>query len=159
MSASLAAAKHTRIRRRPTWSFGCREIPRGNGFSAQAGDRLIASDDGLPAIFDLLQSLTDEAVTRGLRDMVAIHSGVVAWNGCAALLPGASHAGKTTLVTGLLKRGAVYSSDEYALLGCRGPSACVSAPAHDTRWKWIPGSPRWHRRGMPLPPIRRLPYG
>jgi len=92
----------------------------GNVFSAQAGDRMIASHDTLPAIFELLQRLTDEVVTRGLRDMVAIHAGVVAWNGCAALLPGASHAGKTTLVMELLKRGAVYYSDEYALLDAEG---------------------------------------
>lgn len=100
--------------------FRVSQTHESGGFSAHAGDRLIVSSAGLPVIFEHLQSVTDQAVTRGLRDMVAIHAGVVAWNGCAALLPGASHAGKTTLVTELLKRGAVYYSDEYALLDAEG---------------------------------------
>jgi hypothetical protein len=50
---------------------------------------------------------------------VFIHAGVVAWRGRAILLPGASGAGKSTLVAALLGVGAVYYSDEYAVLdGC-----------------------------------------
>ncbi len=54
------------------------------------------------------------------RTKLAVHAGVIAWNGRVALLPGASQAGKTTLVTELLKRGTVYYSDEYALLDTEG---------------------------------------
>ena len=71
-------------------------------------------------IFELLQTLTDETLVRSPTGLLAVHAGVVAWNGCVVLLPGASHAGKTTLVTELLKRGAVYYSDEYALLNAEG---------------------------------------
>jgi hypothetical protein len=92
----------------------------GQGFAAYAGDRLVASEDELPVIFEFLQNLTDEVVMRSLPDLVAVHAGVVGWNGYAALLPGASQCGKTTLVTELLKRGAVYYSDEYALLDAAG---------------------------------------
>ena len=90
------------------------------GFDAYAGEQSIASGDGLPAIFGLIQCLTDERVVRCRPDVVAIHAGVVAWNGCAALLPGVSHAGKTTLVAELLRKGAVYYSDEYALFDAEG---------------------------------------
>jgi hypothetical protein len=47
---------------------------------------------------------------------VFIHAGVVGWNGKAIVIPGSSFAGKTTLVVELVKRGAVYYSDEYAVL-------------------------------------------
>ncbi len=53
-------------------------------------------------------------------DHVFIHAGVVAWNGKAILLPGKSHAGKTTLVTELLRAGATYYSDEYAVMNDQG---------------------------------------
>ena len=92
----------------------------GEGFDAYASDRLIASDDRLPVIFALVQCLIDEQVVRCQADTVVVHAGVVAWKGCAVLLPGASRAGKTTLVMELLKRGAIYYSDEYALLDGEG---------------------------------------
>ena len=53
-------------------------------------------------------------------DHVFIHAGVVAWKGKAVLIPGDSMQGKTTLVSELIKRGAVYYSDEYAILDKQG---------------------------------------
>ncbi len=51
---------------------------------------------------------------------VFVHAGVVGWKGRALLLPGSSTAGKTTLVAELVKAGAVFYSDEYAVLDARG---------------------------------------
>ena len=45
-----------------------------------------------------------------------VHAGVVAVDGRALLLPGGSFTGKTTLVAALLRAGAQYGSDEYAVL-------------------------------------------
>lgn len=47
---------------------------------------------------------------------VFIHAGVVAWNGRALLLPANSFDGKSTLVTELVRLGAVYYSDEFAIV-------------------------------------------
>jgi hypothetical protein len=47
---------------------------------------------------------------------VFIHAGVVGWKGKAVLIPGRSFAGKSTLVTALLRHGAVYYSDEFAVI-------------------------------------------
>jgi hypothetical protein len=47
---------------------------------------------------------------------VFVHAGVVGWRGQALLLPGPSRAGKSTLVAALLRHGAHYLSDEYAVL-------------------------------------------
>jgi len=51
---------------------------------------------------------------------VFIHAGVIAWNGKAVVIPGKSFRGKTSLTVALVKRGAVYYSDEYAILDAEG---------------------------------------
>jgi hypothetical protein len=47
---------------------------------------------------------------------VFIHAGAVGWKGRAILIPGKSFSGKTSLTAALVKRGALYYSDEYAIL-------------------------------------------
>jgi hypothetical protein len=49
-------------------------------------------------------------------ERVFIHSGVVSWKGKAIVIPGKSLGGKTSLTTALIRRGALYFSDEYAIL-------------------------------------------
>lgn len=49
-----------------------------------------------------------------------VHAGVVAQDGKAIVLPGDSFAGKTTLVAALVRRGATYFSDEFAVLDQEG---------------------------------------
>ena len=49
-----------------------------------------------------------------------MHAGVVAWQGQAIVLPGASHAGKSTLTAALVEAGAIYYSDEFAVLDANG---------------------------------------
>jgi hypothetical protein len=49
-------------------------------------------------------------------DRIFVHAGVVAHNRRAILVPGLSFAGKTTLVLALVRAGAVYYSDEFAIL-------------------------------------------
>src|SRR6185436_16438379 len=51
---------------------------------------------------------------------VFVHAGVVAWNGKAIVVPGSSFSGKSTLVAELLRAGATYYSDEYAVIDERG---------------------------------------
>ncbi|HVS20619.1 MAG TPA: hypothetical protein VHD88_02160, partial [Pyrinomonadaceae bacterium] len=51
---------------------------------------------------------------------VFVHAGVVGWKDRAILIPGLSHSGKTTLVDQLIRAGATYYSDEYAVLDERG---------------------------------------
>ena len=49
-----------------------------------------------------------------------VHAGVVGWEGRAIVMPGASFAGKTTLVQAWLEAGATYYSDEFAVLDRAG---------------------------------------
>lgn len=54
------------------------------------------------------------------RRRVFVHAGVVGWKGRAVLIPGRSYSGKTQLVAELVRAGAIYYSDEYAVLDARG---------------------------------------
>ena len=54
------------------------------------------------------------------RQWVFVHAGVVGLGGRALLLPGRSFAGKSTLVEGLVRAGATYYSDEFAVLDREG---------------------------------------
>jgi hypothetical protein len=49
-----------------------------------------------------------------------VHAGVVMVRGRAVVLPGASGSGKSTLVAALLRAGATYASDEFAILDDHG---------------------------------------
>ncbi|MGB7067870.1 MAG: hypothetical protein WBD22_00055 [Pyrinomonadaceae bacterium] len=49
-------------------------------------------------------------------DHVFVHSGCVCWKGKAIIFPAASFRGKSALTAELVRRGAVYYSDEYAVL-------------------------------------------
>jgi hypothetical protein len=53
-------------------------------------------------------------------DHVFVHAGVVGVGERAIVLPGRSFAGKTTLVSALVRAGAEYWSDEYAVLDADG---------------------------------------
>jgi hypothetical protein len=68
---------------------------------------------------DLIRIL-DDAVIQRLTAMHAVHAGAVLWGERALLLPGVTHAGKSSLVAELLRRGATYFSDEYALIDSSG---------------------------------------
>src|SRR4029079_7212295 len=51
---------------------------------------------------------------------IFVHAGVVGWNGRAIVMPGRSYSGKSTLVAELVRQGATYYSDEFAVLDSRG---------------------------------------
>jgi hypothetical protein len=49
-----------------------------------------------------------------------VHAGVVEVGGCGIVIPGRSHSGKSTLVAELVRLGALYASDEYAVVDPSG---------------------------------------
>lgn len=61
-------------------------------------------------------------------DLIFVHAGVVAYAGHAILLPGRSFAGKSTLVEALVRAGAEFYSDEYAMLDSAGRVAHYREP-------------------------------
>lgn len=71
-----------------------------------------ARGDGL-VLFENQLHLTvgNYAVSR-----VFIHAGVISWKGMGIVFPGTGFSGKSTLIAELVKLGAIYYSDEYAVL-------------------------------------------
>ena len=67
-----------------------------------------------------LRSDIDHQVAIHARGGLFVHAGVVGWRGYAILIPGRSKTGKSTLVAELVRRGAVYYSDEYAVIDDHG---------------------------------------
>jgi hypothetical protein len=92
----------------------------GEGFFLSAGGATVASASrATDLVPELIQRLDDSVVHR-LRGLCAVHAGVVQVGDEAILLPGMTHAGKSSLVAALLERGATYFSDEYALIDTEG---------------------------------------
>jgi len=59
-------------------------------------------------------------VAEHARQRIFVHAGAVGWRGQAILIPGHSLSGKSTLVAALVRAGATYYSDEFAVLDARG---------------------------------------
>ena len=66
-------------------------------------------------------------------DRVFVHAGVVGCKGRAILLPGRSFSGKSTLVEELVRAGAEYYSDEYAVLDSAGSVHPYARPLSNRR--------------------------
>jgi hypothetical protein len=80
---------------------------------------------------DLLVSairILDEQLLKLLKGFIAIHAGAVEIAGKVLLLPGRTHAGKSSLVAELIRRGAVYFSDEFALIDSQGRAHSYPRP-------------------------------
>lgn len=71
-------------------------------------------------IYATLESNIRLRVAEAARRRLFVHAGAVGWKGQAIIIPGRSFSGKTTLVAELVRRGATYYSDEYAVLDAQG---------------------------------------
>ena len=90
-------------------------------------ERIARSTDRREAML-ALESALRFAVAETSARSVFVHAGVVGWRGRAIVIPGVSGSGKTTLVKALVQAGAVYYSDEYAVLDDQGLVAPFPKP-------------------------------
>ncbi len=67
-----------------------------------------------------LRSEIDAAVAVRTRTALFIHAGVVGWRDRAIVVPGRSMTGKSSLIAALVRHGATYYSDEFAVLSDDG---------------------------------------
>lgn len=81
--------------------------------------RLARSMD-IDEVFERLESDLRLFVAEVARHRVFVHAGVVGWKGRAIVIPGRSYSGKSTMVAELVRAGATYYSDEYAVFDSRG---------------------------------------
>jgi len=85
-----------------------------------ADSERIARDPELDQVLTALETDLHRYVAEASPDKTFLHAGVVGWQGRAILLPGRSLSGKTTLVRELLRLGATYYSDEFAVVDDSG---------------------------------------
>jgi hypothetical protein len=87
-----------------------------NGGEPLAGTRQLHLDLAL----DIFDSQLRIYLGRMAPDAIFVHAGVVSHRGSAIVIPAASFGGKTMLVAALVKAGAVYYSDEFAVIDRHG---------------------------------------
>ncbi len=108
-----------------TW-IELREVAPSGGAGLAPTYRLIDTEAAIDQPVDAsevdghLEWAVLEALARHVRTFVLLHAGVVAWHGRAILLPGHSHAGKSSLTAALVRAGADYGSDDCAAIGPDG---------------------------------------
>ena len=84
------------------------------------GIQQIARTHNLEEALSVLGSHLHNQVAVSAQDRLFVHAGVVGWQGCALVIPGRSFSGKTSLTAALVRAGADYFSDEYAVFDSRG---------------------------------------
>ncbi len=91
---------------------GCHHFVRSDGTTATGNDPYSA----VATLVDHLHTAVANRSTVG----VFVHAGVFAFDDRLVVVPGRSHAGKSSLVAAAVERGATYFSDEYAIVDPSG---------------------------------------
>lgn len=89
-------------------------------FELYKDDEKITAGDSEENFFNFSCSKLRLTVAEFAKAKVFLHAGVIAWNGKAIIFPAQSFHGKSTLVAKFVQRGALYYSDEYAVLDEKG---------------------------------------
>ena len=71
-------------------------------------------------LLDSFESDLDLHIAANSRDWLFVHAGAVKWRGDTILIPGASHTGKSSLVSEFLNYGASFYADDFAILDRSG---------------------------------------
>jgi hypothetical protein len=87
----------------------------GTGLVIQRGLRKPASAASVDLGADLIVNDLQRTLAHRADGLVFVHAGAVAWEGRALVLPGRSRSGKSELVAALVRAGAAYLSDEFAV--------------------------------------------
>jgi len=126
-------------------SIVIREEPEGTLRAEREGGPALVESCAPARLAAALLPHLELDLARSAEGYVFVHAGVVAWRGSAIVVPGAQGTGKSSLVAELVRSGATYYSDEWAVLG---PSGLVHA---FPRPSFVGGQPT--TGAAPLPPI------
>ena len=81
---------------------------------------LLGIETSLGGAMEAVESWAQLTVATLAKGLVFVHAGVVGWQNRAIVIPGRSLSGKSTLVLELVRAGAEYYSDEYAIFDSAG---------------------------------------
>jgi len=96
------------------------EEPGRKSYTAYFKSRALIRRATLSAALDSIASDVQHTVATYSRGNLFLHAGVIGWRGRAVLFPGRTCTGKSTLVHALIRAGAIYFSDEFALVDASG---------------------------------------
>lgn len=99
--------------------FGLRQT-EPDGFEVTVGETPWLEHGALEVAVGMLDAQIRLYIAARAPDLIFVHAGVVACDASAIVIPGESFTGKSTLVKALVKAGATYYSDEYAVLDSDG---------------------------------------
>ncbi len=103
----------------PDHRFEVNRTKGGTYILIQNGER-IASGRSQKKFFKFFDSIIRVTIGEYAVDKVFMHAGAVGWNGKAIIIPGDSFKGKSTLVAELVRTGASYYSDDFAVFDSGG---------------------------------------
>lgn len=151
---------HRRLARPRAPDRRYRLLADGAGVTLRRDRRVLVRGVAPAAALDELESDLQRFVAEHARERLFVHAGVVAWRGRALVLPGRSHAGKSTLVAALVRSGARYYSDEYAVLDAHGrvhpfPRPLALRRASGPPRRWLPPA---GTRPLPVAVVALLCY-
>jgi hypothetical protein len=92
----------------------------GISYRLEHDDYSISASSDVDVALEVLDAKLRLELALHAPDHIFMHAGVVAYRERAILVPGMTFTGKTTLVTELVRAGAVYYSDEFAPIDSRG---------------------------------------
>jgi hypothetical protein len=96
------------------------ETRPGHGLVVRRGSRKPASAASVETAAELIAGDLQRTLAQRADGFVFVHAGAVGWQGRALVLPGRSRSGKSELVAALVRAGAEYLSDEFAVFGRDG---------------------------------------
>src|SRR6266481_7802115 len=99
---------------------GCERAGMRRLHMLYADTMTVARDAALDQVLAALETDLHRYTAEATSDMTFLHAGVVGWQGRAIVPPGRSFSGKTTLVREMLRLGATYYSDEFAVVDNSG---------------------------------------
>ena len=85
---------------------------RGKIFDLYRNDEKVIENVAGEFFFEMVESQIRITIAEFAVGKVFLHAGVVGWKGRAIVIPARSFSGKTALVAELVKKGALYYSDE-----------------------------------------------
>ena len=100
----------------PEHTFKLERLNNSDQITVYKNDENLFNYTDGESLIEYLSSQIRITVAEFAESKVFIHAGAVGWKDSAIIIPGTSFSGKTTLVSELIKAGAVYYSDEYAVL-------------------------------------------
>jgi hypothetical protein len=109
-----------RISRRKRTDLDIELMKNGRKYVLKQNSEEIASGTSRLKFFKFFDSVIRASVGEYSPKHVFLHAGAVGWKGQAIVLPADSFKGKSTLVTELVRLGATYLSDDFAILDASG---------------------------------------